>query len=431
MSTRITAKHAVCLIALLVLLGVGVNTLVAQEMSTEIYGNQKLGEETTVKQSLDDPNFKLRKLDKDHYLYFEQPQPTAKQVAEMKALKAKSWTVPITAMEMKLIPPGEFVMGSPESERYRRKDEVQHKVKISKPFYMGIFEVTQRQFYYLTIPDYNFVGWKFNDGPIHVGGAFMHRNRKGWGNWFTEDLEYLPDNPMETFSWLTAVKYCKRLTQFERQAGRLPEGYEYRLPTEAEWEYACRAGTTSYFNTDADLDTLIAKNSKGQRGRGDAFQPSLPDLGKFAFNGGMSGQINKERIPNAFGLYDMHGNVYEYTLDTYAPYKTGKGVLVDPVNFENEANQEVFVNEKVIRGGCFLSKFPRLKKGETKPKVDKRYSLDLRSAARNSIPFDFDFNIITGMRIVLASKIDVPIPEDPKAKAAKAAKKKAKEAKKK
>ncbi len=414
MSTTITAKHAVCLMTLLVLPGVGVNALLAQEMSTEIYGNHKLGEETTVKQSLDDPNFKLRKLDKDHYLYFEQPKPSAEEVSQMKALKAQSWTVPITAMEMKLIPRGEFVMGSPESERYRRKDEVQHKVKISKPFYMGIFEVTQRQFYYLTIPDYNFVAWKFADGPLHVGGAFHHRHSVKWGDWIQEHLKYLPDNPMETFSWTTAVKYCRRLTEIERQAGRLPEGYEYRLPTEAEWEYACRAGTTSYFNTGADLDTLIVGGSKGQKGQGDAFEPSLLDLGKFAFNGGRPGKISKERIANAFGLYDMHGNVYEYTLDTYAPYKSDKGVQVDPVNFENEPDQAVFVDEKVVRGGCYLSAFPWLEKGETK---FDHHSLDLRSAARNGIPFDFDFNIITGMRIVLAPKIDAPMFEAPEAKA--------------
>ena len=376
MSSMNPSRRTIHIFSLLVILAAGANALIAQEMSTEIYGNQELGKETTVKQSLDDPDFKLRKLAKDHPLYFEQPQASAEQVAAMKALKAKQWTVPITAMEMKLIPPGEFVMGSPENERYRRKDEVQHKVKISKPFYMGAFEVTQRQFYYLTIPDYDFVSWKRVTGPLHVGAALYYRDLK--------KSQLQTDNPMESLSWITAIKYCKRLTEFERQAGRLPEGYQYRLPTEAEWEYACRAGTKSYFNTDADLDTLIKDNSTG----------------KFAFlHGYWTGKINKERTPNAWGLRDMHGNVYEFTLDTYAPYKTDKGVRVDPVNFENEPNQDVFVNEKVIRGGCFLMHLPHY------------HYESLRSAARNSLPHDFDFDNITGMRIVLAPKIDVPMPE--------------------
>jgi formylglycine-generating enzyme required for sulfatase activity len=337
-----------------------------------------------------------------------------KEVAEMKTLKAKSWTVPITAMEMKLIPPGEFVMGSPETERYRRKNEVQHKVKISKPFYMGAFEVTQRQFYYLTIPDYDFFAWKRSDGPLHVGGAYCHK----WGA--AEHLGFLLDHPMETFSWATAVKYCQRLTEFERQAGRLPEGYEYRLPTEAEWEYACRAGTKSYFNTDVDLATVIKNNSKTQRAN-TISTPALADLGTFAFNGHRVGPIGKERTPNAFGLHDMHGNVYEYTLDTYAPYKTDKKALVDPVNLENEANQEVFVDEKVVRGGCHLLRLPKLKKGEkAEDKADEHeHYMNLRSAARSSTPSNFDFNTITGMRIVLAPKIDAPMPVDHQAKTAK------------
>lgn len=399
---------------LLVMLSAAANTLMAQEMTPAKYGIHKLGEETTVKQSLDDPNFKLPKLAKNHYLYFEQPKSSAKEVAGMKTLKAKTWTVPITAMEMKRIPAGEFVMGSPEDERYRRTDEVQHKVKISKPFYMGAFEVTQRQFYYLTIPDYDFFAWKRSDGPLHVGGAYCHK----WGA--AEHLGFLLDHPMETFSWATAVKYCKRLTEFERQAGRLPEGYEYRLPTEAEWEYACRAGTKSYFNTDVDLATLIKNNSKTQQAN-TISMPALADLGTFAFNGHRVGPIGKERTPNAFGLHDMHGNVYEYTLDTYAPYKTDQKVLVDPVNFKNEANQEVLVDEKVVRGGCHLLRLPRLKKGEkAEDKADEHeHYMNLRSAARSSTPFNFDFNTITGMRIVLAPKIDAPMPEDHQAETAK------------
>ena len=187
-----------CVAALLAMLAGGA---CAQEMTTEKYGNQKLGEETTAKMSLDDPAFKLRQLDPKHPLYFEQPKPSAAQVAAMKALKAKQWTLPITAMKMALVPAGEFVMGSPEDEAYRSDAELQHNVKISKPFYMGIHELTQRQFYYLTIPDYNYAGWKFRRGPLHVGAAFNLLTALGWGKWLDPSIKLELENPMECVSW--------------------------------------------------------------------------------------------------------------------------------------------------------------------------------------------------------------------------------------
>ena len=374
------------------LVGLVAGELMAQEMTEVKYGNQKLGEETTAKASLDDPAFKLRKLDPKHPLYFEQPQASAAQVAEVKALKAKRWTLPITAMEMALVPAGEFMMGSPADEKYRADSELQRKVKISKPFYMGIHELTQRQFYYLTIPDYNFKAWKFRRGPLHVGAAFNLRTTLGWGKWLDPSIKLELENPMECVSWVTAVKYCKRLTGFERQAGRLPEGYEYRLPTEAEWEYACRAGTTGYFNTNAPLEGFLTdKDSK---------------LTEFAHVGGGPANVGGDRKPNKFGLYDMHGNVSEWTLDTFAPYKPGD--QVDPVNYENEAGQDVYINEKVTRGGSCQLFIPKLKPGEAiEDKKDEFYHFrTLRNASRNSIPFDFDFNMTVGFRVVLAPAIN-------------------------
>lgn len=370
----------------------------AVEMTETRYGNQRLGEETTVKDSLDDPAFKLRNLDSAHPLYFEHTGATASEVAELKALKAKLWTVPITAMEMVLIPAGEFVMGSPGDEKYRSGSEVQHTVTLTKPFYMGIYEVTQRQFYYLTIPDYNFEGWKFERGPLHVGAAFHYRTPLGWGKWLDPSSELLLENPMECVSWVTANTYCNRLTAFERQAGRLPEGYEYRLPTEAEWEYACRAGTKNCFNTDVPLETFLTLEESG--------------LEEFAHVGDYPVPCGDGRNPNKFGLFDMHGNVSEWTLDTCAPYKPGD--QTDPVNFENEAGQDIYMNEKVIRGGSYQRMIPRLGPGETiEDKKDEFYHFrTLRSAARNSIPFDFDFNMTVGFRIVLAPEIEVPIPEE-------------------
>ena len=377
---------------LMSLVGLVAGELMAQEMTEVKYGNQKLGEETTAKVSLDDPAFRLRKLDPKHPLYFEQAQASAAQVAEVKELKAKRWTLPITAMEMALVPAGEFMMGSPADEKYRAGSELQRKVRISKPFYMGIHELTQRQFYYLTIPDYNFEAWKFRRGPLHVGAAFNLRTTLGWGKWLDPSIKLELEQPMECVSWVAAVKYCKRLTGFERQAGRLPEGYEYRLPTEAEWEYACRAGTTGYFNTNAALEGFLTdKDSK---------------LAEFAHVGGGPANVGGDRKPNKFGLYDMHGNVSEWTLDTFAPYKPGD--QADPVNYENEAGQDVYINEKVTRGGSYQLFIPRLEPGEAiEDKKDEFYHFrTLRNASRNSIPFDFDFNMTVGFRVVLAPTIN-------------------------
>jgi len=401
--TRSTmTRLAISWAAALLLIGVVATPAFAQEMTTEPYGNQNFGEETTVKMSLDDPAFKLRKLDAAHPLDFEQPAASAAQVADTKALKAKEWTVPITAMKMKLIPAGEFMMGSPEDEKYRSADERQHKVMISQPFYMGIHELTQRQFYYLTIPDYNFDAWKFRRGPLHVGTAFNFRTALGWGKWLDPSIELELENPMECVSWLTAVKYCKRLTRFEREAGRLPEGYAYRLPTEAEWEYACRDGTTSYFNTDAALEGFLTLDEES-------------GLEAFAHMGGTPANVGGDRTPNPFGLYDMHGNVAEWTLDTYAPYKAGK--QVDPVNYENEPGQNVYINEKVTRGGTHRLFNPQLKPDEKlEDKLDEfDHFRALRSAARLPIPFDFDFNQTVGFRVVLAPELEIPIPAAPSA----------------
>jgi formylglycine-generating enzyme required for sulfatase activity len=228
----------------------------------------------------------------------------------------------------------------------------------------------------------------------------------GWGKWLDDSIELELENPMECVSWVTAVKYCRRLTAFERQAGRLPKGYEYRLPTEAEWEHACRAGTTSCFNTDAALEKLV--RLKPNRGR-----PNEPKLSDFAHTGGVPSRVGGKRKPNRFGLYDMHGNVSEWTLDTYAPYKPGH--QVDPVNFENEAGQDVYINEKVTRGGSYQLFLPRLRPGETvEDRKEEFYHFrTLRSASRNSIPFDFDFNMTVGFRVVLAPTLKVPIPKAP------------------
>jgi len=300
----------------------------------------------------------------------------ADKVAALKALEAEAWNVPGVNIKMVRIPAGKFVMGSPKDEAYRRKDEVQRSVAISKPFYMSAFEVTQEQFYDLMIPDFDFDGWTFFRGPIAKGTAFHFRSpsRDGRG------LDLLLDNPMECISWPRALEYCKVINERERKAGRLPQGYCYRLPTEAEWEYACRAGTKGAFNVEVNLDALAKQGSKGA------------ELAKFAFfdsslnpRGSKTSAVGKGRKPNAWGLYDMHGNVAEWCLDTYGPYPAGKQVS-DPVSFGAGT-------EKVVRGGGFSGGY-----------------WFMRSACRYSVPFDVGYYGFVGIRLVLAPQIEITMP---------------------
>ena len=114
------------------------------------------------------------------------------------------------------VQPGTFTMGSPTTEADRGKDETQHKVTLTNGFYLGKYEVTQSQYEAV-----------MNHNP----SKFKSENR-----------------PVENGSWDDAVEFCDKLTEIERKAGRLPEGLVYSLPTEAQWEYACRAGTTTAYS---------------------------------------------------------------------------------------------------------------------------------------------------------------------------------------
>jgi len=300
----------------------------------------------------------------------------ADEVAGLKSLKAEKWNVPGVNIEMVRIPAGKFVMGSPKDEDMRRDDEVQRTVRISTPFYISAYEVTQKQFYDLMIPDYDFDGWTFFRGPVSKGTAFHFRRpgRDGRG------LELLLDNPMECVSWPKALEYCEAINKREKAAGRLPEGYCYRLPTEAEWEYACRAGTETPFNVEVDLDALKQQGSNGS------------ELAKFAFfdahinpRGSKTSAVGSNRKPSAWGLYDMHGNVAEWCLDTYAPYPAGQTVA-DPVAFGPGT-------EKVARGGSFAGGYQFM-----------------RSACRYSVPYDANYYACVGIRLVLAPEIEIPMP---------------------
>jgi formylglycine-generating enzyme required for sulfatase activity len=182
-------------------------------------------------------------------------------------------------MKLALVPAGPFRLGSPQSEAQRGEDEgPQREVVIARPFYLGIYPVTQREFEAV-----------LGHNPAH----FTKGNGGG------------PDHPVEQVSWDEAVEFCRRLSALpaERQAGRV-----YRLPSEAEWEYACRACTATPFAWGESLGATQA-NFDGTRPYGSA--PSGPHLGRTSPVGSYK--------PNAWGLYDMHGNVWEWCQDWYTP----------------------------------------------------------------------------------------------------------------
>jgi formylglycine-generating enzyme required for sulfatase activity len=307
--------------------------------------------------------------------------------AGMKKPGAKEWTVPGIEMRMKLIPAGTFTMGSPKDEISRRPDEVQHKVAISKPFYMGVYEVTQREFYLLMMPpDYDYEAWKYKRGPLHDGAAFCYRyHRSGplmnGGNAVGGQRTDL--NPMECVTWERASEFCRKLTEIERQAGRLPNGCVYRLPTEAEWEYACRAGTQSPYNVAGEHTSLAAIRK-------------FAWLDSYSFTVFGTQEVGGNRTPNAWGLHDMHGNVYEWCLDWYAPYAAGEAV--DPKG-------PAAGTEKVVRGGSFTGLEKKDKNVTESKALEEQVHPFLRSAARYSVPPDISSYAIIGFRVVLAPVI--------------------------
>jgi formylglycine-generating enzyme required for sulfatase activity len=214
-----------------------------------------------------------------------------------------------------LIPAGKFVMGSPETETDRDPNEIQHEVEITRPFYIGVHEVTQRQ-------------WK----AVRMGGK-PH---------FDESRFAGPDHPMENIEWREAVMFCNELSALpaEESAGR-----KYRMPTEAEWEYACRAGATTAFHYGDSLASSQA-NFNGGYPYGDAKK------GKYLR---MTQQVGSYE-PNDFGLFDMHGNVAEWCSDFYGKdyYKTSPAQ--DPSGSEkSDALPDDFGDfYRVVRGGCWL-----------------------------------------------------------------------------
>ncbi|HOC57396.1 MAG TPA: formylglycine-generating enzyme family protein [Verrucomicrobiota bacterium] len=259
-----------------------------------------------------------------------------------KNLAAGSGAPPVqTTPNMVWIPCGTFTMGSPASEPASYSDErPQTHVTLSQGFWLGKYEVTQGE--YLSVMGSN-------------------------PSYFTGDLS----RPVERVSWDDAVAYCAALTQRERAAGRLPTGYEYRLPTEAQWEYACRAGTTTAFHYGGALRSGMA-NFYGYY----EYLPSDPyhsnPSGIFLVRTTTVGSY----APNAWGLHDMHGNVWEWCLDWYGAYPGGD--VTDPAGASSGS-------ARVLRGGDWRNR-----------------ASSCRSANRDRIYPDYRGNFL-GFRLALVS----------------------------
>jgi len=258
---------------------------------------------------------------------------TTANLSPQKFYRAQSLANP--PANMVFIPANTFVLGSPTNEVGHQVDESpQTIVRLSHGFWIGKYEVTQRE--YLAVTGENPSG-------------------------FPGDL----DRPVESVSFFAASNYCVLLTQQDLAAGRIPSGTHYRLPTEAEWECAARAGNTNRFYYGDD--------------------PSLTNLTNYAWFGAHNGITTHPvglKLPNAWGLFDMEGNVWEWCQDWYGNYPGGsvtdpQGPATNPIGF------------KVIRGGAWEAS-----------------EFDCRSARRSvegASPFISDF--IIGFRVVLVSDL--------------------------
>jgi formylglycine-generating enzyme required for sulfatase activity len=224
------------------------------------------------------------------------------------------------SMDFVLIPAGQFHMGSPPSEWWRDSDEGPlHQVEISKSFYMGKYEVTQQQYEAVLGPS---------------------RKIKFRG----------PDLPVENVEWSQCQMFCGAVSN--------KAGLKVRLPTEAEWEYACRAGTDTAFNTGPTVNASQANYDCTQSYNGGRTGPPVDRTSKVG-----------SYQPNAFGLYDMHGNVCEWCQDIYKKdfYKNSPGA--DPANDGRRGR-------RVIRGGSYIHPPVMVRSAERNRRIqgaDRRY----------------------------------------------------------
>ncbi len=257
-------------------------------------------------------------------------------------------------MKLVLIPAGKFRMGSAAAEEGRGTDEEEHEVRITKPFYMGVYEVTQVQ--YRKVMDKN---------PSYFSA-------EGGGKEKVTGLD-TGDFPVETVSWEDAVEFCKRLSALaaEQKAERV-----YHLPTEAEWEYTCRGGPVSStpFHFGNSLSSAQANFN-----------------GEYPYGGAAKGRYlgRTEKVgsypANRFGLYDMHGNTWEWCADWYDKDYYRNSPIEDPQGPKSSSE-----SCRVLRGGSWVNS-----------------GFDCRTAQRSWLDPGNRYNYI-GFRVVVRLGVRTP-----------------------
>lgn len=236
-------------------------------------------------------------------------------------------------MKLVPIPSGEFTMGSPAGEKGRRPDEPQRPVKITRNFLIGQHEVTRGQFrQFVSATNYK------TDAERGIRGGYGYDEQTGQlagpdkkYSWRETGFAQTDQHPVVNVSWNDAIAFCKWLSDKDKLT--------YRLPTEAEWEYACRGGTTTTYSYGNDPEKIIEFGNIVDALAKLKFPDRTSVSGKDGFV--FTAPVGSFR-PNAWGVYDMHGNVWEWSADWFGPPSTEP--QTDPQGPETG-------KDKVIRGG--------------------------------------------------------------------------------
>lgn len=276
-------------------------------------------------------------------------------VSYLAALPPGGWTdeYKTTKLVLRRIPSGTFVMGSPTNELGRQRGEYQHQVTLSQDFYIGVFEVTAKQWERIT-----------GEGPVTFdsAGHYGADPAVNMSYWRLRNGSY--NNAQGGVSdWPVSDNVDKESFMGVMRAHT---GLTFDLPTEAQWEYACRAGTTTALNSGEKLSSKDADSGLAELARYMRNSGAVPVGDGVDPEGGTTAKVGSYR-PNAWGLYDMHGNVWESCLDLFGPYPNA-------VNDPKGTTDGTLLHDHVARGGCFAN-----------------YARACRSACRDSrSPMDAD-----------------------------------------